>query len=379
MNESGFYSPSLFREKGKGSSNQSFAIEVVQGQDCQLNCEVCYKQRCKKEDVNDGRIPKSVIEDFINQAKAQEFKEIVFIGGEPRLHPDIFELIRYVRENGLDPILCTNGIAFSKKETAEKLEGTDTTVVTHAYFPNGEEVIDEFSGKRGYAQILKRAIENLSKVSGTKVILEMPLGDTIYGHAFDFFKYCRESGVTPFIEISRRADSGVATTSVTPEMVSELFEKFKEYDNENFPELADANISPPAYGNKCTMSITGLHVKNAGKGDYGKVYSCCSQGVVHGDLLNEPLGEIMRSQTLAVFREQDKYIVGPCKDCDIYSICKGGCRGEAYLKFGCPRASSPSCSRISEVIRNDIKLMAPESCEDCPLEKSPYCSLKIQT
>ncbi|MFA5948354.1 MAG: radical SAM protein [Candidatus Gracilibacteria bacterium] len=375
MNRESFYGQnSSFRETGEESPLQSFALEMVSGTACQLKCEACYKKNGPVPEDH-GKIPYEDAISYIDQAKKVGFKEIVLIGGEPTLHPDIFTLIEEIRLKGLKPILCTNGIIFANPSNAEKLEGSAVTVVTHANVPGQEEAIDKYSGLNGYSKILERGIKNLKKIPDATLVLEMPLTDSLYEHAFTFFRNCRQNNIIPFIEISRSTDKGLPTTNITPEQVAVLFKKFQEYDLQNFPHLADNFISPPAYGNKCTMSITGLHVKNFGEENYGGVYSCCAQGIKHGDLKEQTLEEIMRSPTLQVFMNQDEYIVGPCKDCNIYDLCKGGCRGEAFLKFGCPRASSPVCSLIPKSIREDKSKMAPLSCENCPAENCGNCNL----
>ena len=365
---------SSFREKTTGANRQSFALELVPGNICELKCECCYKQDGNSP-KNNGAIPYQNATDYIAQANQEGFKEAVLIGGEPTLHPQIFDIIQKTRELGMTPILATNGITLAKEDHAKKLEGQNVVLVTHAYFPGGEEIIDRFSGKNGYAETLKKAISNIRSIPDIKLVLEMPLTDSLFPHAFTFFRYCREQNITPFIEISRSSDQGSQTSGITPEAIAELFRQCQEYDQQYFPDLVDEKITPPSYGNKCTMSITGLHVKNLGNGDFGGVYSCCAQKIRHGDLRKQPLRQILQNPTLTIFADQDKYIVGPCRDCQQYNICKGGCRGEAYLKFGCPRASSPACHLIPPEIRHDPKIMAPKSCNDCPAENCPDCNL----
>ncbi|MDD3896447.1 MAG: radical SAM protein [Candidatus Peribacteraceae bacterium] len=388
MTESSFYpssaSPNAFREK-EHTGNQCFGIEIVPGTRCQLQCEACYKRTrerisvaCQRENAQEDT-PLADATDYISQAQEAGFREVALLGGEPTLHRDVFHIIRHIRDKNMTPILATNGIRFAKDGEAEKLEGTATTIVTHAYIPengNGEHrSIDAYSGRKGYAEILKRAIDNLARLKDVTLVLEMPLVDSLYPHAFEFFRYCRERQVVPFIEISRSNDRGQPTSSVTPEQIRQLFERFQAFDAAHFPEKAAQHIHPPAYGNPCTMPITGVHVKNFGSGDYGGVYSCCAQHLRHGDLKEQSLEEILKSPTLAVYRDQDTYIVGPCRDCELYDTCKGGCRGEAVLRFGCPRASSPACHRIPPEVRNDPTIMAPQSCEGCPAEHAEGCSL----
>jgi len=354
---------------------------------CQLNCEACYKHNRSRIGTVCGTPTSGVTHvldamHYIEQANNSGFGEVALLGGEPTLHPHVFDIVRGIREQGMTPILATNGIIFGEAKNAQELCGTRSVVVTHAYLPsaNGRtvpehNVIDRYSGKPGYAEMLGKALEHLKTVDGTTIVLEMPLVRSLYPIAFDFFRYCRQEGFVPFIEISRRNDTGSPTTDVTPEEIRNLFERCQEFDEQHFPDLAAEHIHPPAYGNSCTMPITGVHVKNLGKGDYGGVYSCCAQKVRHGDLREQSLEEILKSPTLAVYRDQDAYIVGPCRECDLYDTCKGGCRGEAMLRFGCPRASSPACYRIPADVRDDPHEMVPSSCEGCPLEHSEGCAL----
>ncbi len=385
MSEKSFYTPPGFREKG-ANDNQCLGIEVVPDRRCTLECEACYKAR----EIVKGRgaslarttekydIPFEVFTDYIAQAKQEGFQEIALLGGEPAMHSNIERMIRAIRINGLTPILVTNGQNISDL-LIDLLSDYESVVVTHAVIPGREDVMNKYANDpyqpSDYARKLIDAVSRLRRNKGIELILEMPLTDSMYLHAFEFFKFCRENDITPFVEISRHNDKGDPTTCVTPEQVRELFERFRKYDLKHHPEKAPDVIHPPAYGNPCTMPITGLHVKNHDVGDYGGVYSCCAQSIRHGDLKSQSLREILKSPTLSVFRDQDKYIVGPCKDCDVYDVCKGGCRGEAALKFGCPRASNPSCHRIPKSKRNDPEVMAPETCEGCPLEDCDQCKL----
>jgi len=381
--EKSFYAPQAFREKD-GSPNQCFGIEIVPSRRCTLACEACYKlirQRMSRVGglhyigcTTDASMdtPAEDVLDYAAQAKAAGFQEVALLGGEPTMHANIAEIVDGIRQRDLVPILVTNGLNL-KPSLVEALSASKAVVVTHASIPGRGETIDDAAGRSGYAAKLQESIGKLRSAPGVRLVLEMPLTASLYAEAFLFFVHCRGNGITPFIEISRRADNGKPTTHVTPEQVATLFEQCRQYDHEHFPELEPAIISPPAYGNPCTMSITGLHVKNLDEGDYGGVYSCCAQKVRHGDLKEQTLGEILRSPTLTVFRDQDRYIVGPCKDCELYPVCKGGCRGEAVLKFGCPRASSPACHHIPPDVRKDRALMAPASCEGCPLEDNEEC------
>lgn len=368
MEDKSFYG---FREKGEKSRYQSFALELTSG--CQLRCKNCYLSSNGGRESKDF-MPTDFVRKMISDAKELGFAEIVFIGGEPTLHPDLPELMQFVIASGLTPILATNGIKLAEKSFCERVILPGTTVVIHGLVPLLPEEMDEHVSSSGYLEVLKSAYRNIDMLrgAGITVVAEATVIKSFLPHLFLFHKWCREKGFIPFIEFNRRENSGrLNECSVAPEEVERLFQKIQRWDKENARELMDKALTPPAYGNKCTMSITGLHVKS----NFG-AYSCCAQTVSHGDVRKKSLSEILAAPSMRIFKDQDDWIAGPCKDCKLYPVCKGGCRGEANLAFGCPRASCPACWRIPAEVRNDPSVMMPASCKGCILEGDDFCSPK---
>lgn len=357
----GFYS---FREDGV-RRYQSFALELVPGNQCQLKCKHCYKiNGCT---ANSGKMPEDFVFDSLRQARECGFSEAVFIGGEPTLHPSLPRFVSFALEIGLAPIVCTNGIRLADPEYASSLALPGTTLVLHGLLP--AEVHDEHVGMDGFNSKLEKAFENVHGKPEVTLIAEAVIIHEFMPHIPALHQHCLDTGVVPFLEITRRSDTGRQYEgTAAPEEVCQLFTQLARQDP-NPPTV----LVPPAYGQPCTMAITGLHVKNFGDGDYGRVFSCCAQHVCHGDLKTHSLGEVLDSTSLEVFHNQDDWIYGPCRKCDHYSICQGGCRGEAFLSFGCSRASSPACWHIPAHTREDPSVMMPPTCADCPLEGNPAC------
>lgn len=83
-------------------------LEVTKA--CNLYCEGCYRE-------NDPRGHKP-----LNEVKRdlQVFKRlrkadgVSIAGGDPLVHPDIVEIVRLVAQDGLKPILNTNGLALNR-------------------------------------------------------------------------------------------------------------------------------------------------------------------------------------------------------------------------------------------------------------------------
>lgn len=363
MTDQGFYS---FRETGK-RIYQSFALELVPGDHCQLKCRNCYKRNGPlPRDNQQDNMPKQFVLNSLSQACEAGFSEAVFIGGEPTLHPDLPDFIHRCLAIGLSPIVCTNGIRLADPAYADKITQKGVTIVIHAPLP--AEVHNTHVQIPGYAAKLNMAYKNILGRDNVNIVSEVVAIQPFLPHIPDVYSWALENGITPFVEINRRWDTGMQfPETANPEEVQALFQELASRNGMSGPLL------PPAFGNPCTMSITGLHVKNFGAGDYSGVYSCCAQKVRHGDLRQQTVVEVLDDPTLEVFKNQDEWIYGPCRECKHYSICRGGCRGEAFLAFGCPRASSPACWHISPQHRQDRQVMAPPTCAGCPLQGNTTC------
>jgi len=79
---------------------------VLFAQGCNLRCAECYNL---KEIMNPSVIigqAKDIIDQYLNPLH----EAIVFLGGEPTIHPDLPELAGYVKSLGLNRKIYTNGL-----------------------------------------------------------------------------------------------------------------------------------------------------------------------------------------------------------------------------------------------------------------------------
>lgn len=133
---------------------------------CNLRCYFCYYA----DRVGDENHPEHA---FMSLEKAKKIcKTLVEVynnnsvdiqGGEPTLWEDIFELVRYCKEIGLDPSLITNAQALSKKQTVIKFKEAgirDFLVSMHGLGP----VYDRVVGVRGAHLRQMEALKNFQEV-----------------------------------------------------------------------------------------------------------------------------------------------------------------------------------------------------------------------
>ncbi|HUT21661.1 MAG TPA: radical SAM protein [Anaerolineae bacterium] len=105
---------------------------------CNLRCEGCYRQKMT------GHKPLEQIQDEVLFFKQWRNPDNVSIaGGEPLLHPEIVDVVAFIAENGIKPILLTNGMGLNPQVVRELkragLSGFTIHVDSHQSRPGWED------------------------------------------------------------------------------------------------------------------------------------------------------------------------------------------------------------------------------------------------
>lgn len=241
--------------------------------------------------------------------------------------------------------------------------------------PESDDLIDSLSGKNGSNLINRQAWENLLKhwPPGrlcAQINLLRPLVEN--GHAFDVFIWARKNGIEPIMEMVKESDNFLrgSPMDIAPEEILAFYEKLAQWDEINSPERKPDKLVPPVYGSPCTLMETSLHITVD-----GDIVLCVGNAnISYGSINYNGLEAAVKSPLRLAIRDYHNWIVGPCRDCELFDLCRGGCRGNAKAETGCPRASNPYCWKHDKNI--SFKEMMPASCQGCILENHPGCSLK---
>ncbi len=82
---------------------------------CNLYCQGCYRRNEK----DSHKSLKEIREELDVFNKFRKADGVSIAGGDPLMHPDIIEIVKMVKEDGLKPIINTNGKALTKELLAE--------------------------------------------------------------------------------------------------------------------------------------------------------------------------------------------------------------------------------------------------------------------
>lgn len=94
------------------------AVQINFTFDCNLACKMCSMHEQKKFLLSRGRqvdIDSAAIKKVIRETKEIGTKTILFIGGEPFLKKDLFDLIDYAKGFSLNSIIVTNGVLLNEE------------------------------------------------------------------------------------------------------------------------------------------------------------------------------------------------------------------------------------------------------------------------
>ncbi len=81
-------------------------IEVTDS--CDLSCPGCFRQQLE------GHRPLELIKEEVQLCqKLTNCERIAIAGGEPLIYPDLTEVVAFIAEQGMKPVLMTNGESLS--------------------------------------------------------------------------------------------------------------------------------------------------------------------------------------------------------------------------------------------------------------------------
>src|SRR5690349_17164583 len=113
---------------------------------CNLRCVHCYTASEAKK--YDGEIDTTKAKEVLDDLAEFKVPAVLFSGGEPLVHPDLFELAAHARSRGLHVVLSTNGTLIDRA-VAQKLKDLEFAYVGISLDSAIPTIHDEFRGVAG--------------------------------------------------------------------------------------------------------------------------------------------------------------------------------------------------------------------------------------
>ena len=362
---------------------------------CNLKCPHCYQDASASKTSNE--VSTKEIFSIIYQLSQFGVMGMLYGGGEPLMHPDIFKILRFTIKLGLFANLSTNGTLITEK-IAQKIKDTGVSRVTIS-LDGIEETHDKMRGKTGTFQRTLQGIKNCKAVgmeTGIATTLtkynvhEMPqivefakslnLDGVLLNHFMPvgrgeqsveldvsneereevlryFYKELIQvsntgdgiecfSGGAPFyarIAYQTRVKKGRKVIPVSMQTISTINKRIKlhPYYQNKFWGLF-TSIAP--YIGACTIATSYSCIDPE-----GYVWPCTLIPMRIGNLRTESFKSIWEKHPLLQALRNRKNIKGPCRDCRFYT-CRG-CRARPYAYKGDLFESDLACLECQRVLQ----------------------------
>ncbi len=321
------------------AGNRLLSMEIEFSRRCNFRCSYCYVPS-RKELADE--LSQAELQDAILQAKALGAGKIIILGGEPSIYPHLVEMINFIKDEGLDVEMFTNGSGVTL-ELARFLAAKKVRVVLKQN-SREQDIQDRLAGKNGAWRIIRQALNNLQQAGYPSSEAFLAISTIICQQNIEelpeMWQWLREENIEPYFEII--TPQGKARQNQWLEVGAEelklLFTRLAELDRELYGRHWEPQ--PPLAGNKCMRhQVSCLITAN------GDVMPCVGVTISIGNIRQKKLADIIKnSEVINNLKNYRQMIKGQCRSCEKAEECYG-CRGAAFQLTGDYLASDPTCWR----------------------------------
>lgn len=322
---------------------------------CNLACPYCFPNvKAKRREVMD--LPTRDMLRICDQLIACKAMRVTLTGGEALLRDDIFDIASRLASHAITASVITNGIRMNE-ELLSKLRGRDLYVAVSLDGHN-EEINRATRGPMAFP----RTIETLGKLRKNRI----PSSGicTVTRHNFttlaETIRTFRNLGVHAVTLQDLRPFGSRETYDayrLTPGQEAILPETLAALEHE-FPDMSFMFSELLHFGNPLNPTQAAGELMECPAGEHGiyidvrgEVYPCTNYKLFSmGNLVKDDLADIWQNCTeLQEFRRMKalpRATAAGCGNCERASMCRGGCRGDAFFYSGDMMGPPPRCPKL---------------------------------
>lgn len=336
---------------------KSMYIEITSK--CNMNCPYCYNDsKCKGTFLN-----KEYVLDLINQCHNNKISEITISGGEPFLHPDIMDFIKYANNKQIHVRIISN-LSTIKSETAiEILKHGNYFQLTLDSTDENEN--DSIRGKGCYKKIIKLLEDAKNNNLSKNIVLRMNLSKKNVDKIHSFIDLSIFYGIK-HVSISFIANCGrghnyehaFSYQNTLPQMVK-IMEDLKTLSFK-LKETLDISYNDLEKQRSCPLFNLGDIEINPRIDPNGDVFFCgyfFGKENILGNISNNSVNEIINSTKFYSFKEkvQKRKQNNKCEICAFNKICSCGCPAISFMNTNNILDIDTQCKMIKYFIKNKFK------------------------
>lgn len=303
---------------------------------CNMLCEHCYRDAGNRleDELNTEQGRK-----LIREIKQAGFQMMIFSGGEPLMRSDLFELGAYAREQGLRPVLGSNGTLIDRNAALE-LKKAGFLAAGISIDSLVAEKNDQFRKLERAFELTMNGIENL-KAAGIPFQIHTTVMDWNVEELEDIADFAVKIGARAYhvfflVPTGRGAQIEEEALRVAQyeKTLARLMEKQKTVSIEikptcapQFMRVADKKGMDLRFSKGCLAGVSYCIISPR-----GDVQPCAYLNIPLGNVKEKPFDQIWQeNQLLAELRTLE--YKGKCGICEYKEKC-GGCRARAYYYSG---------------------------------------------
>lgn len=305
---------------------ENVSLEITRK--CNLRCKHCYSNSGIKRE---NELTFEEIKELIDDLAATGVLNITLTGGEPLLHPDIFDILQYIRSKPLSCIILTNGTLITK-EVVTCLKNMGVLGVAISIDGATAETNDSF---RGVPKSFERAVHAIKMLQAAGI----PIRCNISIHKGNLHEF---SGILNLLDqlhitgyrlrpISYSGRAEESDIFVIPEDFVNVLKKLRQYEIDHGEEVQRKHTHDPRIRN-CGIGLGTIAITSN-----GNVVPCppFPEDVSQDNIRETPIAEIWNnSPFLNKVRRISAFENDTCKTCDHVTVCKGGCIADVYARTG---------------------------------------------
>ena len=328
---------------------------------CNFACSHCYQD-------SNSISEEPPLSDLIETAKKiqhalttwQRQGHIAITGGEPFLHPNMFDILEYLE--GIDEVtrlsVLTNA-SLIDKTTIQQLLAISKLNFVQVSLEGATPETNDGIRRKGAFNLTIKAIQNLQEAGIPIRVMATIQRDNAH-EAVDILRLCQREGVSR-LSFERMVPTGAGAKCgndriLSPAELSHLMQKLLDNENPNSslllkartlwalldPEGRSLNEENNPIGAMCSAGTDGLCIMPD-----RNVLPCRRLPIVIGNLKNDSIFEIWYKSPVLWELRKRKEFKGKCGSCELIPRCSG-CRAIAYAVTGDYLAEDPQCWKINE-------------------------------
>lgn len=265
-----------------------YMVDFALTDKCNFNCEYCSFK--SMEDKKRKEMSTNEIKDVLFQCQELGVSMINFVGGEPLMRKDLFEIIRSIDKTKSGTLMFTNGWFLEDCAFELKKAGLDSICVSlDSHLPEKHDSIKKIKG--AFQKAVKGIVQ--AKKAGLTVSISCAINEDSLkdGSFIKLIEFSKKLGVHEVIVWDLAPTGGYADRKDLVEnfnLVKELINIAKFYNKkEDYPAIFPYayNRSPPSVG--CSGGTNYFYIN-----PYGDVCPCDFNPLILGNVLKKPLNLI---------------------------------------------------------------------------------------